>query len=71
MQDNAYLHKGDTYHDPVANPFRQGAKTKKGGDGEEEKKEKPFMTAVSCLCFVLFPCLRINSISSSARRPQC
>jgi hypothetical protein len=46
MSDNAYLHKGDLYRDPVPNPFRQGTKTKKG-DGEEEKKEKPFMTAVS------------------------
>ena len=46
MSDNAYLHKGDLYRDPVPNPFRQGTKTKKG-DGEDEKKEKPFMTAVS------------------------
>lgn len=46
VSDNAYLHKGDTYHDPVANPFRSAPKAKKG-DGEEEKKEKPFMTAVS------------------------
>eukprot|EP01033_Poteriospumella_lacustris_P007313 gene7313-5260_t len=45
MSDNAYLHKGDLYRDPVPNPFRQGTKTKKG-DGEDEKKEKPFMTAL-------------------------
>jgi hypothetical protein len=45
VSDNAYLHKGDLYKDPVANPFRAGEKTKKG-DGEDEKKEKPFMTAL-------------------------
>mmetsp|Transcript_20446 Transcript_20446/g.15068 ORF Transcript_20446/g.15068 Transcript_20446/m.15068 type:complete len:260 (-) Transcript_20446:61-840(-) len=46
VSDNAYLHKGDQYLDPVANPFRTGNKPKKGADGEDEKKEKPFMTAL-------------------------
>lgn len=47
VTDNAYLHKGDLYRDPVANPFRTGNKTKGKSGDEEEKKEKPFMTAVS------------------------
>lgn len=53
MSNNAYLHKGDVYRDPQLNPFRQSSKPKKG-DGDDEKKEKPFMTAVSfnidCCC---------------------
>jgi len=47
VHDNAYLHKGDTYHDPVPNPFRQGAKPAKGKEkSEADKPPAPFMTAL-------------------------
>jgi len=45
VHDNAYLHKGDTYHDPVQNPFRQGTKPVKG-KSENEKVPAPFKTAL-------------------------
>ncbi len=45
VKDNAYLHKGDTFHDFTANPFRQDDR-KKGKKEEGEKAAQPFMTAV-------------------------
>jgi len=48
VADNAYLHKGDTFHDFQINPFRQDEKkTGKGTDKEgESKAPNPFMTAL-------------------------
>jgi hypothetical protein len=48
VNENAYLHVGDKFLDPVPNPFRASPPPKKGAEGEE-KTTKPFMTAVNIL----------------------